>query len=194
MKRLICILFVSLFPFGGFLETDVNCGFANLSNVSVAFSVSAQGKAQAAVTVTASKPDTITVDIRLERKSGLLWLKVSGGEWSDTAKNARYTSVAHDLTVTKEGSYRAVVTVSVQGTGESYQKIADAVYSKTGFPPGDVDRSGLVSAADARLILRYCAQLQSFDAEQKRIADVNGDGSVTASDARLILRVAAKLN
>lgn len=24
MKRLICILFVSLFPFGGFLETDVN--------------------------------------------------------------------------------------------------------------------------------------------------------------------------
>lgn len=195
MKRLICVLLMVLLS--GTTELTTNeCaepGCPSLSNVSVVFSVSGQGKAQTAVTVTASERDTITIGIRVERKSGLLWLKVSGGEWSDTAKNTRYAAVTHDLTVAKEGKYRAVVTVSVQGTGESYERIAEAVYSKTSYQPGDVDRSGLVTASDARLILRFSAQLQSFDAEQKKLADIDGDGNVTASDARRTLRIAAKL-
>lgn len=195
MKRLICVLLMVLLSGTTELTTD-DCTAPqcpSLSNVSVSFSVSAGGKAQTAVTVTAAKRDTITVDVRLERKIGLLWVKVPGGEWTDTAKNTRYAAVTHDLTVAKEGKYRTVVTVSVQGTGESYERIAEAVYSKTSYQSGDVDRSGLVTASDARLILRFSAQLQSFDAEQKKLADVDGDGNVTASDARRALRIAAKL-
>lgn len=195
MKRLICVLLMVLLSGTTELTTNecAELGCSSLSNVSVVFSVSRQGKAQTAVTVTASERDTITIGIRVERKSGLLWLKVSGGEWSDTAKNTRYAAVTHDLTVAKEGKYRTVVTVSVQGTGESYERSAEAVYSKTSYQSGDVDRSGLVTASDARLILRFSAQLQSFDAEQKKLADVDGDGNVTASDARRALRIAAKL-
>lgn len=195
MKRLICMLLLVLLSGTTELPAQENAEpqCPSLSNVSVTFSVSMQGKAQATVTATAAERKTIHVSIRLERKSGLLWLKVSGGEWSDTAKNTCYAAVTHDLTVTKEGTYRVVVTVSVPETGESYQKIVEAVYSKTNYPSGDVDRSGFVTASDARLILRYCAQLQSLDSEQKRIADINSDGNVTAADARLVLRIAAKL-
>lgn len=195
MKRFICILLIVLFPgLDEWFGISASDGFVSLSNVSVSFSVSAEGKAQTAVTVTAAKRDTITIDVRLERKIGLLWVKVSGGEWSDTAKNTRYAAVTHDLTVTKEGIYRAVVTVSAQEIGESHQKTVEAVYSKLNFSPGDVDRNGLVTASDARLILRYSALLQSFDAEQKNLADINSDGRITAADARLALRIAAKLN
>lgn len=59
---------------------------------------------------------------------------------------------------------------------------------------GDVDGNGSVSAADARLALRYAANLEtSLSIAQIEAADVNGDGNVTAADARLILRAAANL-
>lgn len=196
MKRLICMLLLVLLSGTTELTTD-DCSAPqcpSLSDVSISFSVSVQGKAQTAVNVTASKTGTIIVGIRLEQKSGFLWRKVPGGEWSDTVKNTRYAAVTHDLTVTKEGKYRAVVTVSIPETKENYEKTVEAVYSKTNFPPGDVDRNGLVTASDARLILRCSARLQSLDAEQKKLADVNSDGRVTAADARLALRIAAKLN
>lgn len=61
------------------------------------------------------------------------------------------------------------------------------------FDLGDVDGDGVVTAADARLILRRAAKLISFTAEQDWLADVDDDGEVTAADARIVLRVAAGL-
>lgn len=58
---------------------------------------------------------------------------------------------------------------------------------------GDVNGDGVVTAADARLILRRSAQLVTFTMEQDALADVNNDGKVTAADARIVLRVSAKL-
>lgn len=58
---------------------------------------------------------------------------------------------------------------------------------------GDVDKDGKVTAADARLILRYSAGLQQFTDEQKCIADFDHDGNVNSSDARTALRTASKL-
>lgn len=58
---------------------------------------------------------------------------------------------------------------------------------------GDVDLSGKISAADARLALRISAKLDTPDEKSKTAADVNLDGTVTAADARLILRYSARL-
>lgn len=59
---------------------------------------------------------------------------------------------------------------------------------------GDVDGNGKVTAADARLVLRVAAKLDSFSSEQTEAGDIDGNGKISASDARAVLRVAAKLD
>lgn len=58
---------------------------------------------------------------------------------------------------------------------------------------GDVDRDFAVTAADARLVLRFSARLIKFTLEQCVIADADDSGRVDASDARRILRTSARL-
>jgi hypothetical protein len=80
----------------------------------------------------------------------------------------------------------------------AYAPFASAVKLKpdlAGKPnTGDVDNKGDVTAADARLVLRYCAKLESFNSDQLKAADVDMDGYVTPLDARAILRIAAGLD
>lgn len=59
---------------------------------------------------------------------------------------------------------------------------------------GDADLNGYITAADARLVLRYSSKLETFNDKQIRLSDANHDGKVTSADARLILRVAAGLD
>lgn len=66
--------------------------------------------------------------------------------------------------------------------------VEDKAYCK-----GDVNGDTLVTASDARLALRYSAQLETLDENAFDAADYNSDGSVTSADARLILRVSAGL-
>lgn len=58
---------------------------------------------------------------------------------------------------------------------------------------GDVNGDGEITASDARLVLRFSAELDVPTEEQAKISDVNGDGTITASDARKILRISAEL-
>ena len=58
---------------------------------------------------------------------------------------------------------------------------------------GDVDLDGKITAKDARLALRYSAQLDSLDEKGFAAADVNEDGNVNAGDARKIIRFSAKI-
>lgn len=53
---------------------------------------------------------------------------------------------------------------------------------------GDVNKSGSVTIADARLVLRYVVKLDTFTAEQKKLADADLNGAVNEADARFILR------
>lgn len=52
---------------------------------------------------------------------------------------------------------------------------------------GDINADGKLTAADARLALRYSVQLEKFTEKQKIAGDANNDGTVTAADARIIL-------
>lgn len=58
---------------------------------------------------------------------------------------------------------------------------------------GDVNFDGIITAADARIILRHSSGLEILYLEQYLIADYNGDNDITAADARLVLRKAAGL-
>ena len=69
-----------------------------------------------------------------------------------------------------------------------------AVFASAQGSYGDINGDGQIRANDARLVLRYSADLDSLTDEQLVLADVNGDGVVRASDARKILRVAAELD
>lgn len=58
---------------------------------------------------------------------------------------------------------------------------------------GDIDQSGNLSAADARLALRASVNLDQLDEFKTILADVDLNGSVSAADARLILRASVSL-
>lgn len=66
--------------------------------------------------------------------------------------------------------------------------------SSFAFSIGDVDGNNKITAADARLTLRYSAKLENLDEEQLKSADVDSNGKVTALDSRKILRVAASVD
>lgn len=59
---------------------------------------------------------------------------------------------------------------------------------------GDVDLNKKITAADARLVLRVSAKLESLDSYSLSLADYNSNGSVNSQDARFILRHSAKLD
>lgn len=65
-------------------------------------------------------------------------------------------------------------------------------FSETKY--GDIDESGAIESADARLALRISVGLDTATKETKLIADVDGDKEVTSADARLILRRAVGLD
>ena len=53
---------------------------------------------------------------------------------------------------------------------------------------GDVNCDGMITPADAALILRSIVGLSTLGAQNMLNADVNGDGVITAEDAACILR------
>lgn len=67
-----------------------------------------------------------------------------------------------------------------------------ASYTYVAF--GDVNSDGKVTAADARLVLRAAAALETLTETQILAADVDGNKKVVAADARRILRVSSKID
>ena len=57
---------------------------------------------------------------------------------------------------------------------------------------GDINGNGKLQAADARVVLRYSARLETLSGAQLRRADVSYDGRVNAADARLLLKASAR--
>lgn len=78
--------------------------------------------------------------------------------------------------------------VSVSLTGFS------GVISANASVPGDINGDGIVSAEDAREILRMSVGVVPMTDDMRVIADVDCDGTVNAGDARQALRLAIGLN
>lgn len=58
---------------------------------------------------------------------------------------------------------------------------------------GDADADGVITAADARLVLRAAVELETFSDETAVLCDMDEDALITAADARLVLRLAVGL-
>ena len=71
--------------------------------------------------------------------------------------------------------------------GDDCGYVDNVVYNRA-YTPGDLDGDGVVSSADALLVLRYSMNLSNLTANQLLAADVNGDGVVNSVDATLIMR------
>lgn len=74
--------------------------------------------------------------------------------------------------------------------------IADYGYNtedESSYSTGDIDRNGQITAADARLVLRFSAQLDIPTDYQSIVSDIDGNKKITAADARLLLRISAGL-
>ena len=65
--------------------------------------------------------------------------------------------------------------------------------SANAFLTGDVNTDKVITADDARLILRTAVKLETLTEQQFKIADINDDGQITANDARLVLRMSVNL-
>lgn len=72
--------------------------------------------------------------------------------------------------------------------------ITYAAASDSAPEKGDANGDGRVTAADARLTLRFAAKLISAADINFEAADFDENGRITAADARKIIRVAAKLD
>lgn len=59
---------------------------------------------------------------------------------------------------------------------------------------GDIDDDGVVSAYDARLILRYVVGLEDIAPEHIKRADYTGSGKVSSADARTTLRISVGID
>ena len=73
------------------------------------------------------------------------------------------------------------------------EPVEDTTDAEPEFRLGDVNFDGKITAADARLALRFSAKVQIPTAEEFIVADVITDGIIYAADARLILRVSARI-
>ncbi len=71
----------------------------------------------------------------------------------------------------------------------TYKKTTTPVNVEYGI--GDVDQSGAVTGADARLALQMAAGIKTPTEDQLILGDIDEDGEITIDDARMILCMAA---
>ena len=63
----------------------------------------------------------------------------------------------------------------------------------TEYTLGDIDMDGVITSADARMVLRFAVQLETPSKIMRIAADVDGDGNIQPADARLVLRYSVSL-
>jgi GH25 family lysozyme M1 (1,4-beta-N-acetylmuramidase) len=109
--------------------------------------------------------------------------------WYDTKVKwlAQYNN-----SVTYKGKYD-IWQYSSKGKVNGIKGNVDMNFCYISIVEGDVDGDGIVTASDARKILRISAGLEKATGQTALNADVNNDGDITAFDAREALRMAAKL-
>ncbi len=172
-------------------------GFSSIENLSITFYIGPSGAAALSFSVSNSikSPSQLTITSYIEKRSlGVFWSKVDIGvqddQWVERTSKKFY-SATHAADVSEDGVYRATVKVTGRD-GETVTKTALFEYVADASR-GDVNFDGRITAADARIVLRYSAKLESLDSSQIERADMNYDDNVASSDARIILRISAGL-
>ncbi len=105
----------------------------NIYTTNTSFSISSTGKATVSNNYM-GKSGLVTkgtIETKIQKKFGLIWITVDGGKWTDTSTATNF-SKSHSVQLSKTGTYRAHVVFTVSGTGGSDDKITkniEKVYS-----------------------------------------------------------------
>ncbi len=192
MKKFVLILFsvLLLCSFTTVAGAKMGPQYENMNNASLNFYINNKGLAiiNYTVSVKSDVTDVASAVVVIEKH-------VLGPFWKQVAEKQTYTFSekyhVKNLTfqLNDEGRYRAVLVCVV---GEDTVKLNAEFEFNRSFLPGDVNDDSRVNAADARLILRYSAQLENSEMIKQR-GDINADGRITAFDARMLLRFAVAL-
>lgn len=117
---LVAVAVASLFPnaVGAAESLSVMPRWNNGAQVTNEFYIDSYGMATVVSRVIGTSGVTtgITIEIQLQRKGLLWWSDVDGGYWSDTYIG-HYGTTSGGIELEETGKYRAVITVTVSGTG-----------------------------------------------------------------------------
>ncbi len=156
-------------------DTDEN-------SCTLTFSVNSDSVTDAVVYVRASSSDSAkSYRCKISGRTASVTINASdikSGETNFSAKIMVFISSSDEPVDVTEN-----ITIQLSSSSDDAQRLI-----------GDINADGKITAADARLLLRYTAKLESLDSETLKYSDANDDGKITAADARLILRVSAKLD
>ena len=103
--------------------------FANNTNTTnVNFSISDSGLATASYSYRGITNvfKSATIETKIQKKFGLIWITVSDGSWTDTTTATNY-SRSHSVQLSSTGTYRAHVEFTISGTGGSDDEITKNV-------------------------------------------------------------------
>lgn len=158
--------------------------FIKTNNSTLTFYILSSGEANVLYSISLDADNTqgAKAEFYIEKNLwGFFWDRLDY-KWTDTF-NDRYHVNSFTVNVAEEGLYRVIMTVD---TGDdNYTSKAETEYKKD-YVFGDVNNDSKVTAADARLVLRYSARLEKSSVILAR-GDVNADGKVNAADARILL-------
>ncbi len=141
--------------------------------------------------------DPALVGIELADPGKTVYMQGAIFDGSNTVVNGIYESGAK-----AELSHWEVYSFDTSTCGEKTVEIRYGEYSVTftvyvtltGYLNGDADLDGMITSADARLILRHSVGLETLTGNALFAADRDGDGAIDAGDARLALRAAVGLD
>lgn len=162
--------------------------FIKTNNSTLTFYILSSGEANVSYSISLDADNTqgAKAEFYIEKNLwGIFWDRLDY-KWTDTFTD-RYHANSFTVNVAEEGLYRVVMTVD---TGDDkYTSKAETEYKKD-YVFGDVNNDSKLTAADARLVLRYSARLENSAVIAKK-GDMNADGKVNAADARILLIRAA---
>ena len=87
--------------------------------------------------------------------------------------------------ITEEGEYTLVV------TNDNVVITINFTVVDSSAIPGDIDKDGKITVADALAVLRVAAQMDVAEESEISVMDMDKDGEITVSDALAVLRIAA---
>lgn len=96
----------------------------NYNTVNAYFTISSSGRATASFDYQGKSGVTksATIETKIQKKFGLIWITVSDGSWTDTTKATTYSN-SHSVQLSSTGTYRAHVEFTISGTGGSDDEI-----------------------------------------------------------------------
>ncbi len=105
----------------------------NIYSTNTSFSISSTGNATVSNNYMGKSGlvTKATIDTKIQKKFGLIWITVDNGKWTDTSTATDF-SKSHSVQLSKTGTYRAHVEFTISGTGGSDDKITknvEKVYS-----------------------------------------------------------------